>query len=250
MASGQRAASASVLSALSRGHDAYPDNSAGRSASGAVRFPLRRLAITQKPRRKQTAPKPPKLPLKEATIRSGSLRQTYHCRDRCYLREAPGRHRNGCCGQYGETRTPHHRKAKLGVIMAHFASRPTELPLPRNSSLPHLIVQSPARRPVTSQRIEMIGAGEGNRTLVISLEGCCSTIELHPRRRTAIRSPVIRSLRPSDDRPLLLDSWDGGGGRTSNLRRRKPADLQSAPFATRDTPPPSNVASSGTHVPV
>jgi hypothetical protein len=26
----------------------------------------------------------------------------------------------------------------------------------------------------------MIGAGEGNRTLVISLEGCCSTIELHP----------------------------------------------------------------------
>ena len=25
-----------------------------------------------------------------------------------------------------------------------------------------------------------IGAGEGNRTLVISLEGCCSTIELHP----------------------------------------------------------------------
>src|SRR5207247_6644679 len=26
-----------------------------------------------------------------------------------------------------------------------------------------------------------VGAGEGNRTLVISLEGCCSTIELHPR---------------------------------------------------------------------
>jgi hypothetical protein len=28
---------------------------------------------------------------------------------------------------------------------------------------------------------ENIGAGEGNRTLVFSLEGCCSTIELHPR---------------------------------------------------------------------
>jgi hypothetical protein len=27
-----------------------------------------------------------------------------------------------------------------------------------------------------------IGAGEGNRTLVISLEGFCSTIELHPQR--------------------------------------------------------------------
>ena len=27
---------------------------------------------------------------------------------------------------------------------------------------------------------ENIGAGGGNRTLVFSLEGCCSTIELHP----------------------------------------------------------------------
>jgi hypothetical protein len=30
------------------------------------------------------------------------------------------------------------------------------------------------------QVLEIIGAGEGNRTLVISLEGFCSTIELHP----------------------------------------------------------------------
>ena len=28
--------------------------------------------------------------------------------------------------------------------------------------------------------LKRLGAGEGNRTLVISLEGCCSTIELHP----------------------------------------------------------------------
>ena len=34
-----------------------------------------------------------------------------------------------------------------------------------------------------TQAFENIGAGEGNRTLVISLEGCCSTIELHPRTR-------------------------------------------------------------------
>ena len=27
---------------------------------------------------------------------------------------------------------------------------------------------------------ETVGAGEGNRTLVVSLEGFCSTIELHP----------------------------------------------------------------------
>jgi hypothetical protein len=32
-----------------------------------------------------------------------------------------------------------------------------------------------------ARRAENIGAGEGNRTLVFSLEGCCSTIELHPR---------------------------------------------------------------------
>ena len=32
------------------------------------------------------------------------------------------------------------------------------------------------------EKIELsIGAGRGNRTLVFSLEGCCSTIELHPR---------------------------------------------------------------------
>jgi hypothetical protein len=31
-----------------------------------------------------------------------------------------------------------------------------------------------------AQVVENVGAGEGNRTLVISLEGCCSTIELHP----------------------------------------------------------------------
>ncbi len=51
-------------------------------------------------------------------------------------------------------------------------------PLPRECSttephglslLPSLFMRSPKR-----------GAGEGNRTLVISLEGFCSTIELHP----------------------------------------------------------------------
>ena len=36
---------------------------------------------------------------------------------------------------------------------------------------------------------EIFGAGEGNRTLVISLEGCCSTIELHPRRPAAVTRP-------------------------------------------------------------
>jgi hypothetical protein len=37
------------------------------------------------------------------------------------------------------------------------------------------------RDPCLRAGIESLGAGEGNRTLVFSLEGCCSTIELHPR---------------------------------------------------------------------
>ena len=52
------------------------------------------------------------------------------------------------------------------------------------------------------------GAGEGNRTLVISLEGCCSTIELHPHRgREPDTSLVAASL-------VLVAAPDGGGGRT------------------------------------
>ena len=36
--------------------------------------------------------------------------------------------------------------------------------------------------------LKRLGAGEGNRTLVISLEGCCSTIELHPHREPVVKS--------------------------------------------------------------
>jgi hypothetical protein len=39
---------------------------------------------------------------------------------------------------------------------------------------------------------ESIGAGGGNRTLVFSLEGCCSTIELHPRGRNRVDPSVAR----------------------------------------------------------
>ena len=65
------------------------------------------------------------------------------------------------------------------------------------------------------------GAGEGNRTLVVSLEGFCSTIELHPqisfRNKTGgggwIRTIVgvsqqIYSLPPLATRaPLHSESW-------------------------------------------
>src|SRR6185437_16515206 len=40
---------------------------------------------------------------------------------------------------------------------------------------------SPSRYPCVDAAPIRVGAGEGNRTLVVSLEGFCSTIELHPR---------------------------------------------------------------------
>src|SRR5215813_9343216 len=91
------------------------------------------------------------------------------------------------------------------------------------------------------------GAGEGNRTLVISLEGCCSTIELHPhqngrlrqgsgRLRTdclASRSSTVRAGLPAETPPARRLVGEVGLEPT----KAKPADLQSAPFAARDTPP-------------
>src|SRR4051794_36159528 len=68
------------------------------------------------------------------------------------------------------------------------------------------------------------GAGEGNRTLVVSLEGFCSTIELHPH----------RSLITSDQLPTTEEVVGEVGLEPT---KAKPADLQSAPFAARDTPP-------------
>src|SRR3569832_476738 len=50
-------------------------------------------------------------------------------------------------------------------------------------------------------RLAEVGAGEGNRTLVISLEGFCSTIELHPQTIAGPRGPAAAA------------SGVGGGGR-------------------------------------
>src|SRR5690349_22334314 len=67
--------------------------------------------------------------------------------------------------------------------------------------------------------LPVLGAGEGNRTLVVSLEGFCSTIELHPPRRF----------------PLV----EGEGFEPS---KAEPADLQSAPFDRSGTPPAVSTA--------
>ena len=78
------------------------------------------------------------------------------------------------------------------------------------------------------------GAGEGNRTLVVSLEGFCSTIELHP------PDELIYVFLPLSAPSSCLVRHTGNlwwRRLDSNQRRRKPTDLQSAPFNHSGTPP-------------
>src|SRR4029453_18707077 len=51
-----------------------------------------------------------------------------------------------------------------------------------------------------------IGAGEGNRTLVISLEGFCSTIELHPQQES-----VVRYSSQISQTPIVIGPPDSAG---------------------------------------
>ena len=77
--------------------------------------------------------------------------------------------------------------------------------------------------------LDFIGAGEGNRTLVFSLEGCCSTIELHPRRLDHLSRRVAHLNRPGRacstiifSQKTALNARDGDDyipGPTNNERR-------------------------------
>ena len=79
-------------------------------------------------------------------------------------------------------------------------------------------------------------AGRGNRTLVFSLEGYCSTIELHPRRTTAgssrrePRHPGFACRAGMLGWRVLPRHTGQWGVQDSNLRRNNPSDLQSDPF--------------------
>ena len=75
------------------------------------------------------------------------------------------------------------------------------------------------------------GAGEGNRTLVVSLEGFCSTIELHP--PLALPHPPV--CLPCAT-AIAAEIAGGGGWIRTNVGAR-PTDLQSAPFSRSGTPP-------------
>ena len=76
-------------------------------------------------------------------------------------------------------------------------------PLPRECSTPEL-----------HGRI-MFGAGEGNRTLTVSLEGFCSTIELHPLFHLIAPSVIgggrrIRTFEVEDGRFTVCSLWPLG----------------------------------------
>src|SRR5258706_9731694 len=83
------------------------------------------------------------------------------------------------------------------------------------------------------------GAGEGNRTLVISLEGFCSAIELHPPFNSAVASPmnsISNHPAPCNFTSRFIRQCGGGGWIRTNVGAR-PTDLQSAPFSRSGTPP-------------
>src|SRR3954469_17300347 len=89
---------------------------------------------------------------------------------------------------------------------------------------PRFVAMSPGTRgarsisPHSSTRHKWLvfGAGEGNRTLVFSLEGCCSTIELHPRLG---RSPNTASRHPQQFLCTVPDTPRG------SIKRPRPLNI-------------------------
>jgi hypothetical protein len=59
---------------------------------------------------------------------------------------------------------------------------------------------------IVKESLGGVGAGEGNRTLVISLEGCCSTIELHPQEAEILENfPVSLQFKSAKNRRLIVN---------------------------------------------
>ena len=72
------------------------------------------------------------------------------------------------------------------------------------------------------------GAGEGNRTLVVSLEGFCSTIELHPR----AHAPPLGCSASIHAPHFLIPEW--WRGKDSNLRRQSRQIYSLLPLTARE----------------
>src|SRR6185295_18451878 len=101
-------------------------------------------------------------------------------------------------------------------------------------------------RTKTRLKISRAGAGEGNRTLVISLEGFCSTIELHPPAWSRNKSSPKIVVRPLARPPALhhcnlilsvrATGLTGGGGWIRTNVGARPTVFHSAPFSRSATP--------------
>ena len=91
-------------------------------------------------------------------------------------------------------------------------------PLPRECS-----TTEPHGPTLKLQPYRVRGAGEGNRTLVLSLEGFSSTIELHP-----------QNLTPAAQAATAFNLVEGEGFEPS---KAEPTDLQSVPVDRLGTPP-------------
>ena len=123
----------------------------------------------------------------------------------------------------------------LVCVRGHLAQAPARRRFSQSSDVSSCLSGFGASAPcATRQRgpvvgTETVGAGEGNRTLVISLEGCCSTIELHPRRNPASLTSSIgsdRFLIPLDTAEREPGAVPKGSPRARNLagipRRQDP----------------------------
>ena len=124
-------------------------------------------------------------------------------------------------------------------------------PLPRECSATELHGQALLLLENTLQYIlfqSCSGAGEGNRTLVVSLEGFCSTIELHPP-DTFEKTPCHTTIRESANNPKqpntqhtksrhlhpqkhLQKTW--WRGKDSNLRRLSQQIYSLPPLTARE----------------
>ena len=124
-------------------------------------------------------------------------------------RGAPHRHRGCALGQCLGL------DVRLHIVAVEIG--PVSL-IERRSARRMAIARSPRAR---IKPLKSLGAGEGNRTLVFSLEGCCSTIELHPRQGLPNTAGRRSQLLPGPLSPAFRRfpaSRTGGG----SAPRRRP----------------------------
>src|SRR5271170_692321 len=85
--------------------------------------------------------------------------------------------------------------------------------------------------------LQCIGAGEGNRTLVFSLEGCCSTIELHPQFQCL--KPLFSLSLARFWQPNQSDYFTGLRLVTQGITLQRAGDGVSSRCSLGETRPPS-----------